>query len=135
MKKNEMSSRQFIEAVLACKPLDTVINGQTIEAKGKALIAVIDAQNAKKRATPSAPTKAYLAGEPFRQAVLAYLTENEGRFTAKAIAEATQLTSAKVATALKQLGEKGMVEKIDLDRNKPLEYKAVVIATAEMAEA
>lgn len=123
-KKNEMTMREYLEANLAGKPLSTVINGQSLEEKGKALLAGLDSKNAKRAESPS---KTYTENEPLRKKVVEYLTSKNGEsVTAKEIATALDVKSAKASALCKDLIAEKKIERLDLGRNVPLQYRIAV---------
>lgn len=123
-KKKEMTMREYLEANLAGKPLSTVINGQSLEEKGKALLAGLDSKNAKRAETPS---KTYTENEPLRKKVIEYLTAKNGEsVTAKEIATALDVKSAKASALCKDLIAEEKIERLDLGRNVPLQYRIAI---------
>ena len=123
-KKKEMTMREYLEANLAGKPLSTVINGQSLEEKGKALLAGLDSKNAKRA---EAPSKTYTENEPLRKKVIEYLTAKNGEsVTAKEIATALDVKSAKASALCKDLIAEEKIERLDLGRNVPLQYRIAV---------
>ena len=123
-KKNGMTMREYLEANLAGKPLSTVINGESLEEKGKALLAGLDSKNAKRTETPS---KTYTENEPLRKKVVEYLTAKNGEsVTAKEIATALDVKSAKASALCKDLIAEEKIERLDLGRNVPLQYRIAI---------
>ena len=116
--------REYLEANLAGKPLSTVINGESLEEKGKALLAGLDSKNAKRTETPS---KTYTENEPLRKKVVEYLTAKNGEsVTAKEIATALDVKSAKASALCKDLIAEEKIERLDLGRNVPLQYRIAI---------
>ena len=68
-------------------------------------LAKFDERNAKRRNTP---TKAQVANEPIKEAIVAYLTENKGA-VASAIASAIGVTTQKVTALCTILNKEGKV--------------------------
>lgn len=130
MAKNTMTTREFLVAVLDGKDLDnTVIGGMTLRDKGEALVEGIDSRNAAKREKAKVdgkPSKAYAENAPLRATVGDYLADCENSVTIKEIATAIGMEDKpqKVGAVVRQMVEiDGSVERIDLGRNKPLQYK------------
>ena len=76
-------------------------------------------QKAKAKAKPS---KAKEESKPLQEKILAFLNTQTASVCTKEIATAVGSTSPKCTSALKFLVEDGLVNKLDLGRNKPYEY-------------
>ena len=130
-KRTGMTMRQYVEANLAGKPLATVINGESLEEKGRSLLKSLDDQNNKKRekTAEGGVSKTYTENAPLREKVVEYLTTKNGEsVTAKEIATALDLKSAKVSALCKDLIAEEKIERLDLGRNVPLQYRVAVKA-------
>lgn len=121
-----MTTREFLNGFLSGKTKEDTCNGMTYEQKAEELLAAMDKRNeAKKATTSSKPSKTYAENAPLRENIVAYLQGFEESVPAKAIAEAVELTPNKTSAVLRQMVADGTVERIDLGRNKPLEYRLV----------
>lgn len=120
-----MTTRDFINGFLSGKTKDDVLNGMTYEQKANELLSAMDKRNAdkKEKVKSGEPSKTYVENAPLREKVMAYLSEQSESVVAKTIAEALDLTVPKTTAVIRQMVEDGTVERIDLGRNKPLEYK------------
>ena len=137
MTKNEMTSRDLLNTILkngSAELLAMTVNGQSVKDKCALLIAKMDADNAKKRATPTKETEAHKKAEPIRKAIMDFLSMQTHSVTESEIAKAIQpalfpdvepaKVGAKIRPSVQELCNNGMVDKLDFGRNKPLEYKA-----------
>lgn len=123
-KKTGMTTREFIEGFLAGKDKTDVVNGISYEQKGYELLAAMNKRNEAKKATASSkPSKTYAENAPIREAITKYLSEQTESVLTKDIAEAVGVTSNKISGVIRTMVENGVVERIDLGRNKPLEYR------------
>lgn len=121
-----MTTREFLNGFLSGKTKEDTYNGMTYEQKAEELLAAMDKRNeAKKATTSSKPSKAYAENAPLRENIVAYLQGFEESVPAKAIAEAVDLNPNKASSVLRQMVADGTVERIDLGRNKPLEYRLI----------
>jgi hypothetical protein len=126
MAKNTMTTREFLESVLAGKPLDFAVNGVTVKEKAEALIAALDKKNAARKNAPKKPSKSFEENAPIREAIAEYLRGRNGESDiVKNIAAAVGFTAPKTTAAIRQMVAVGAVERIDNGRNKPLEYRIV----------
>ena len=126
MAKNTMTTREFLESVLAGKSLDFAVNGVTVKEKAEALIAALDKKNAARKDTPKKPSKSFEENAPIREAIAEYLRGRNGESDiVKNIAAAVGFTAPKTTAAIRQMVAVGAVERIDNGRNKPLEYRIV----------
>ena len=120
-----MTTREFINGFLSGKSKDDVLNGMTYEQKANELLAAMDSRNAnkKEKAKTGEPSKTYTENAPLREAVASFLATKTESVVAKEIAEAIGQGIQKTTAVIRQMVEDGTVERIDLGRNKPLEYK------------
>ena len=135
MAKTGMTTRDFLEAVIAGKGNETAINGVTLRDKAEEMIAALDRKNeARKMATANGerkPSKAYEENAPIREEIKAFFKErmesgNEESEIVKNIASAIGYTVPKTNAAIRQMVEfDKSLERIDLGRNKPLEYRLI----------
>ena len=114
--KSPMTLRQFYEAVMTGTP---VVNGMKVVDKAAELLVQMDNSKAKAKAKPS---KAKEESKPLQEKILAFLNTQTASVCTKEIAAAVGSTSPKCTSALKFLVEDGLVNKLDLGRNKPYEY-------------
>lgn len=120
-----MTTREFINGFLSGKSKDDVLNGMTYEQKANELLAAMDSRNAvkKEKAKTGEPSKTYIENAPLREAVASFLVTKTKSVVAKEISEAIGQGINKTNAVIRQMVEDGTVERIDLGRNKPLEYK------------
>lgn len=110
-----MTNREFFAAVLSANLSDEMT------AKAQELIDSLDKRNDKRKSAES-KEKQETAGR--RNAVLAFLTENEGHFTRDVIADALGLTEGQVTSACTALCKAELVEKceVKVDKAKKTAY-------------
>ena len=110
-----MTNREFFVAVASANISDEMTT------KAQELIASLDARNDKRKSAES-KEKVETAGR--RNAVLEFLTENEGHFTRDVIAEAVGLTEGQVTSACTALCKAELVEKceVKVDKAKKTAY-------------
>lgn len=114
-----MTTREFYVAVAsACADNDELVT------KANELIARLDAKNEKRKSIDS---KAKKESANRRNAVLAFLAENEGSFSRDDVATATGLTVGQVTSACTALAKEGLVAKseIKIDKAKKVVYSIV----------
>lgn len=129
MAKNTMTTREFLESVLAGKPLDFAVNGVTVKEKAEALIAALDKKNAARKDAPKKPSKSFEENAPVREAIAEYLSARNGESDiVKNIAAAVGFSAPKTTAVIRQMVSAGTVERIDNGRNKPLEYRMAVVS-------
>ena len=104
-----MTNREFFVAVASANISDEMTT------KAQELIASLDARNDKRKSAES-KEKVETAGR--RNAVLEFLTENEGHFTRDVIAEAVGLTEGQVTSACTALCKAELVEKCEVKVDK-----------------
>ena len=114
--KSPMTLRQFYEAVMVGAP---EVNGMKVVDKAAELLVQMDNSKAKAKAKPS---KAKEESKELQGQILAYLNTQTASVCTKEIAQAVGCTSPKATSALRFLVEDGLVNKLDLGRNKPYEY-------------
>lgn len=125
-KKIGMTTREFINGFLSGKGVNDTCNGMTYGDKANELLAAMDNRNAAKAASAkSKPSKTYEENAPLREAVRAFLAEQTESVTGKAIANAIEQSVPKTTAVVRQMVESGVVERLDLGRNKPLEYRLI----------
>ena len=104
-----MTNREFFVAVASAEISDE------LTVKANELIASLDKRNDKRKSAES-KEKVETAGR--RNAVLEFLTENEGHFTRDAIAESVGLTEGQVTSACTALCKANLVEKCEVKIDK-----------------
>ena len=125
-KKIGMTTREFINGFLSGKTKEDTLNGMTYGQKAEELLAAMDKRNEAKKATASTkPSKTYAENAPIREAITAYLSQQDESVVAKDIADAIGQTVNKTSAVVRQMVADGSVERLDLGRNKPLEYRLV----------
>ena len=125
-KKVGMTTREFINGFLSGKGKDDTLNGITYGQKAEELLAAMDKRNeAKKNTASSKPSKTYEENAPIRAAITAYLSTQDESVVAKDIATAIDKNVNKTSAVIRQMVADGSVERLDLGRNKPLEYRLV----------
>ena len=67
-----------------------------------------------------------------KKAIIDYLEEQTENSLAKEIAEAIEVSTQKASAVLRQMVAEGIVERIETDRNSPLEYKLVGLEFVEV---
>lgn len=95
-----MTTRNYFEAIAAGNVDDAVKEW----AKGQ--IEKLDARNAKRAATPS---KTAIANAPLKEALLSYLSENEGKFTEAELGKVIDASHNKAGSLVRQLVAEGKV--------------------------
>ena len=125
-KKIGMTTREFLNGFLSGKSVSDTCNGMTFGDKANELLAAMDKRNAAKSATAKdKPSKTYAENAPIRDAITAYLSTMDESVVAKTIAENIDQTVNKTSAVIRQMVADGSVERLDLGRNKPLEYRLV----------
>lgn len=125
-KKIGMTTREFINGFLSGKTKEDTLNGMTYGQKAEELLAAMDKRNAAKAATAnSKPSKSYAENAPIREAITAFLSTQNESVVAKDVATAIDQTVNKTSAVIRQMVADGSVERLDLGRNKPLEYRLV----------
>jgi hypothetical protein len=125
-KKIGMTTREFINGFLSGKGKDDTLNGMTYGQKAEELLMAMDKRNeAKKETAKDKPSKTYAENAPIRAAITAYLSTMDESVVAKTIAENIDQTVNKTSAVIRQMVADGSVERLDLGRNKPLEYRLV----------
>lgn len=124
----KMTSRDFFTAIASNEAVATEYREYAENALAK-----LDAKNAKRS---SKPTKAQLANEPIKAAILAYLTEKGTAITAPDIAvalstEETPVTHNKVTALCRQLVTDKVVEQTEVKIPKKGTLKAYSVVVAE----
>lgn len=127
-KAKDFTQREFLEAIIAGQLDKKAETGQTIQEKALDMLTKIDARNV---ANKGKKRKSTVDNTEEKISILNFLQKFDESVLAKEIAEHTGLTVQKVAAVLKQLVAEGKVERLDLGRNKPLEYRAMAGAMAE----
>lgn len=119
VKAKAMTTREFYNAVRD-GDLDYVSsNGQTMISKANELLISLDKKNesAKRKAKPKVDNSAEKA------LIAEFLSTSDESVPAKEIALATGLTTQKVSAVLKAMVAEETVQRIELSRSKPLEYR------------
>lgn len=131
MAKTGMTTREFLEAIIAGKDNTTSINGLSIKEKAEQLITAMDKKNEKRKDNPKKPSKSYEENAPIRAAIVDFFNErkengDEASEIVKNIASAIGYTVPKTNAAIRQMVEHDKtLERIDLGRNKPLQYRLI----------
>lgn len=126
-----MTTREFLEAIIAGKDNTTSINGLSIKEKAEQLITAMDKKNEKRKDSPKKPSKSYEENAPIRAAIVDFFNErkengDEASEIVKNIASAIGCTVPKTNAAIRQMVEHDKtLERIDLGRNKPLQYRLI----------
>lgn len=126
-KKNKsMTTRDFLNAIIR-GDYEYTVDGMGIVDKAHALLDSMDARNAakKEKKDSSKPSKSFEENAPLREKVKEILAKNSGSMVAKDIAGEMDCTIQKTSSVIRQMVDAGMVERIDIGRNKPLEYKLI----------
>ena len=125
-KKIGMTTREFINGFLSGKGVSDTCNGMTYGDKANELLAAMDKRNAAKSATAKdKPSKTYAENAPIRDAITAFLSTMDESVVAKIIADNIDQSVNKTSAVIRQMVADGSVERLDLGRNKPLEYRLV----------
>lgn len=121
-KAKDMTTREFLTAIIEDKADFVSSNGQTLLDKANALRDAIDKRNATNREKPkkNAPK---VDNTEAKAAILEFLSTQEESILAKEIAEATNMTTQKATAVIRQMVSDGTVQRIELSRNAPLEYR------------
>lgn len=115
-----MTQKEFLTAVLEEKPLDFAIEDVTVKEKAESMLKAIEKRAAASKGKPS---KKYEENAPIRAAITEFLSDKDESTTAKEIAEAIEETPQKTSSVLRQMVQHGDIQRIDLGRSKPLEYR------------
>lgn len=118
-----MTNREFYTAVS-----NGTINDEVKEFATEA-IAKLDARNANRSAKPS---KTQQENAPIKQALLEYLSNNEGQFTEGQLGEALGITHNKAGALARQLVAEGVATSVEVKLPKVGKRKAYAIAVAEI---
>lgn len=118
-----MTNREFFTIVAASNLPDDVK-----EFANSALIKM-DTRNANRSAKPS---KTQQENAPIKQALLEYLSNNEGQFTEGQLGEALGITHNKAGALARQLVAEGMATSVEVKLPKVGKRKAYAIAVAEI---
>jgi hypothetical protein len=123
-KKVDMTTREFLNGILSGKALTDSVNGKTFKEKAEELLAAMDKRNAaKKEATAGKPSKTAIENEPIKKAIEEYLSTKDASVLCSEIALSIGQSVNKTSSLVRQMVDSGKVERIDLGRNKPLEYR------------
>lgn len=120
-KGKDMTTREFIVNVMNGTLDAKSSNGQTIMEKAQVMLDAIDKRNEANKARPKKSKT--VDNTEYKEAIITYLNTLAESVTGKDIAESLEITTPKATAVLKQLIAEGKVERLDLGRNKPLEYK------------
>lgn len=116
------TQREFLEAIIAGKFEAKAENGETVIEKATDMLKKIDARN---KTNQEKVRKSKVDNTVEKGQIMEYLQGFDESVRAKDIADGTGLTVQKVAAVLKQLVAEGDVQRLDLGRNKALEYRKV----------
>lgn len=100
MENTKMTTRDY---------LTVIANGKTsedVQAWAKTQIEKLDARNAARAAKPS---KTAIENAPLKEAIVTYLTENEGKFTEPMLGDALGMSHNKAGSLVRQLVAEGKV--------------------------
>lgn len=100
-----MTNREFFEAIANGKM------NEEVKAFAQESIAKIDARNEKRKNTPS---KTSVENEPLKEKIMAFIIERNEVCIASAIAEAVEMTTAKVSALCRQLVSDGKLEETEV---------------------
>lgn len=114
-----MTNRDHLNAIV-----NGIITADTQE-WAKAQLQKMDSRNAKRAATPS---KTALANAPLKEAILAYLTDNDGKFTEVELGTAVDTTHNKAGSLVRQLVAEGKVNVEEVKIPKVGKRKAYFVA-------
>lgn len=90
--------------------LNAIVNGTMdadIQEWAKAQIEKMDARNAKRTSKPS---KTAIANAPIKEALVKYLSENDGKFTEMELGTALEVTHNKAGSLARQLVKENIVK-------------------------
>ena len=108
-----MTTREFYQAVVDGNITDDVLS------KAQELIVALDAKNAKRKTTPS---KEQIAAAERREAVRAFLMEQDEPVTRDVIAEALSISPGQAGAACKALGEIVTKTEVKVDKARKVAY-------------
>ena len=118
-----MTNREFYTAIVEGKLTDEV------KEFASSAIEKLDTRNANRSAKPS---KTQQENAPIKQALLEYLSNNEGQFTEGQLGEALGITHNKAGALARQLVAEGMATSVEVKLPKVGKRKAYAIAVAEV---
>lgn len=108
--------------------LNAIVNGtmnEEIQTWAKSQIDKMDARNAKRT---SKPTKKAEVNAPLKDMLLAYLTENDGKFTESDLGKVIESTHNKAGSLVRQLVAEGKVQVEEVKIPKVGKRKAYFVA-------
>ena len=126
-----MTEKQFLEMVIN----GDLTNEETVlDLRAKAT----DMLEALEKATEQARARRAVASAEKnleeKKAIIDYLEEQTENSLAKEIAEAIEVSTQKASAVLRQMVAEGVVERIETDRNSPLEYRLAGLEFVEVEE-
>ena len=122
IKAKDMTTREMLLAIVGGKFEAASSSGQTVQERAQAMLDAIDKRNAANKEKPkkSAPK---VDNTEIKNIILEFLSDKEESLTAKVISEGTEVEVHKATAVLRQMIEDGTIERVDLGRSKPLEYR------------
>lgn len=124
-----MTEKQFLEMVIN----GDLTNEETVldlRAKATEMLEALEKATEQARARRAAASAEKNVKE--KMAIIDYLEEQTENSLAKEIAEAIEVSTQKASAVLRQMVSEGVVERIEADRNSPLEYKLVGLEFVEV---
>lgn len=126
-----MTEKQFLEMVIN----GDLANEETVLAlRAKATDMLEALEKATERARARRAVASAEKNSKEKMAVIDYLEEQTANSLAKEIAEAIEVSTQKASAVLRQMVAEGVVERIEADRNSPLEYRLVGLEFVEVEE-
>lgn len=124
-----MTEKQFLEMVIN----GDLTNEETVLAlkeKATDLLEALEKATEQARARRAAASAEKNVEE--KMAIIDYLEEQTENSLAREVAEAIGVSTQKANAVLRQMVAEGVVERIETDRNSPLEYKLVGLEFVEV---
>ena len=124
-----MTEKQFLEMVIN----GDLTNEETVldlRAKATEMLEALEKATEQARARRAAASAEKNVKE--KMAIIDYLEEQTENSLAKEIAEAIEVSTQKASAVLRQMVSEGVVERIEADRNSPLEYRLVGLEFVEV---
>lgn len=116
-----ITEKLFFAAFIAGE-YDLVFNGQSMQNKAQEMLEAIESRNQKNRDNPN-KKKTTVDNTETKHQILEFLLDKNESLTAKTIAEAIGATIQKTTGVLRQMIKAGEIQRIELSRNQPLEYR------------
>lgn len=122
IKAKAMTTREFLSAILDDNMGFVSSNGQTVLEKATEMRDAIDKRNAAAKEKPRA-AKSKVDNSEEKALILEHLETLGESAVAKDIAEALDMTTQKATAVIRQMVAEGTVERIEISRSKPLQYR------------